>query len=88
MLIEPTLDAATAICTVKLGNTVQVQGTLDATEVIPIEIPDGAGGWNALYEDGTAVELSSTNMQITASGSSRIRINKPVTLAAVGVDLI
>ena len=87
MLIEPTVDPSVRKIRVEKGDTIQARG-LGASDVIAIEIPDGAGGWTQLVEDYDNVQLDSNNLQITARGASVIRINKPSTGTAVGVALI
>lgn len=87
MLIEPTTALAERNVLIKHGQSVCVRGTLVA-EVIAIEIPDGAGGWMQLYEEGGAVQLSSTNHQISAIGNTLIRISKPSTTNSVGVAIV
>ncbi len=84
MLIDPTTTAVTSgSYSMRAGGTLQARGTL--AETIEIEIPDGAGGWQALTENGSAVVLDADNLQITCYGNTLIRVNKPTTGAAVGV---
>ena len=86
MLIEFQTAAKTQSVKINASQTLQVRGTL--AETISLEIPDGEGGWNTLYEDGVAVVLDATHLQITAYGDSLIRVNKPITVASVGVTVI
>lgn len=87
MLIEPTTSAAAYSVRLKAGNTIQVRGTL-AGETITINIPDGAGGWIPLVEEGVAVVLDSNNLQQTTVGNTIVQISKPVTTNAVGIKIV
>lgn len=88
MLIDPTVVAKTVVVNLEPHSTLQLRGTLAADESIPIEIPDGAGGWNQLTEDDVDIALSPGNMQYTSYGKTIIRVNKPITDNAVGVAKI
>jgi len=87
MLIEPTTAAVAKSVQLKAFQSISVRGSL-STDVIAIEIPDGAGGWKSLTEDGNLITLTSSNEQITASGNTLIRVNKPTTTNAVGVAIL
>lgn len=88
MLIDPTLEAKSVTVSLREYSTLQVRGTLEADEVIPIEIPDGAGGWKSLTEGGTVIQLDADNEQLFTKGRTLVRVNKPITDAAVGVAKI
>lgn len=87
MLIEPTTDATARSVRLKGGDTIQARGNLNTDEVA-IEIPDGAGGWRQLTEDGVEVKLSANDNQFTTLGNTVVRINKPETTNSVGIAVI
>jgi len=87
MLIESQTAAATQTIKLMAGQTLQVRGVL-AGETIGINIPDGAGGWVALVEDGVAVVLDSNNLQQTTMGNTLVQVSKPVTTNAVGISVL
>jgi hypothetical protein len=87
MLIDAQTAAKAEVKQIWQGQTLQVRGVL-ALNVIAIEIPDGAGGWKSLTENGLVVQLDANNEQLAAIGNTLIRVNKPITTNAVGVALI
>jgi len=87
MLIEATTAAATKTVSLNPNSTLQVRGVL-GTDVIAIEIPNGAGGWKSLKEGGEVVQLDTDNEQLTSFGHTLVRINKPSTTNSVGVSKI
>jgi hypothetical protein len=87
MLIEPTTAAVTKIVRLNKYSSLQARGDL-GVDVIAIEIPDDAAGWQQLTEDFIDIQLTATNNQITSYGETLIRVNKPETTNAVGVAKI
>lgn len=86
MLIDPTTEAKMASVKLAAGRSISVRGDLGA-ELIHIEIPNGAGGWEPLMEGGNAVQLTATQMSLAAMGTILIRVNKVGTTNAVGVEV-
>ncbi len=90
MFITPTTSALTRKVKLEAGQALQVRGSLSAEESITLEIPDGAGGWKQLVEmvsgASTQITLNSSNDTYAPNNSVYLRINKPVTVANVGVD--
>lgn len=86
MVIDYTTAADTKSVKMNAEQTLQVRG--DLIETIVIEIPDGAGGWNTLYEGGSQVVLDSTHLQLTSYGNTLVRLVKGVTASAVGVTIV
>lgn len=87
-LIAPTTEAATYILTVPegLGSSLQLTGVLGEGESITMQRHNGTD-WEQLKIDGAdAKSLSSANHLISMYGAMYIRISKPVTAAAAGVD--
>lgn len=70
------------------GTTFQLLGTLGVGETIAFEQPDGVGGWMAVSINGSAVSLSSTNTIVSIAYPTLIRLNKPVTAADAGVQVV
>jgi len=88
VLITPTTAAATKEFNAPegLGSSLQLTGVLGAGESITLQRWTGTA-WEQLKIDGAdAKSLSATNHIITMYGAMSIRINKPATAAAAGVD--
>ena len=88
VLIEPTTAEATKelIIPEGLGSSLQLTGVLGSGEYITLQRWNGTA-WEQLKVDGAdAKSLSSTNHVISIYGGLSIRIYKPVTAAAAGVD--
>ena len=88
ILITPTTAAATKEIIVPegLGSSLQLTGVLIGGESVTLQRWNGTA-WEQLKVDGAdAKSLSSTNHLITLYGAMAIRINKPATVAAAGVD--
>jgi len=88
MFIDPQETAIVKSIKCNRGWTFQLAGALGALEVIEIEQPDGAGGWMPVIIDGEALVLSIDNTILSLYQPALIRINKPVTVGEVGVQLI
>jgi len=85
------IDAQTAAATfdfyIPPGATARVtQHNLGASETVDVQFPI-AGGYDDLYQDGSQVQLTSTNNAVTVNGPGYFRLNKGVTSAGVTVDL-
>ena len=87
MLIETQTTADTANIKINAEQTLSVRGDLVA-ETITLSVPDGAGGWNLLYEGGEQVVLDATHLQVTAYGNALIQVYKPITTNAVGITVV
>lgn len=94
-LISPTTAAATYTLNVPegLGSSLQLVGTLAGAEEIVLERcvtwtdESTCAAWETLAIGGSTVAgLSATNHVITMYGAMHIRLNKPTTAAAAGVD--
>lgn len=87
-LIEPTTAAATKefVAPEGLGSSLQLTGVLGVGETITLQRYNGTT-WEALKIDGSdAPSLSSTNHIITIYGAMAVRLSKPETAAAAGVE--
>ena len=73
MIVDYGTAADEGNCKMNAGQTISVRGVL-GSEVIAVQIPDGAGDWEPLYEENELVTLTATNMQITAYGNTLIKI--------------
>ena len=89
MFIEPTTEEVAKSITIRAGQSIQVRGDI-GSYTIPIEISDGAGGWDGFTEDEDdgPVQLSITRKQMAAFGNCLIRINKPETSVSIGIAII
>ena len=87
MLVKYQTAADEGIAKVNAGSTISVRGVL-GSETITVQIPDGAGDWEDLYEDGGQVILDATHMQITAYGHTLVKVLKPATTNSVGVTVV
>lgn len=70
------------------GTTFQLTGTLGVGESITFEQPDGSGGWFTIKVGGTEVVLSADTTIVSVSYPAIVRVNKPITVAAAGVQLV
>lgn len=87
MIIKYGTAADEGNCKMNAGQTLSIRGVL-GSETITVQIPDGDGDWEDLYEEGEQVILDATHQQITAYGNTLIKVVKPVTANAVGVTII
>jgi len=88
VLIAPTAEATTYEITIPegLGSSLQLTGVLGEGESIVLQRWNGAA-WEQLMIDGAAAKsLTSTNHIISMFGAMAVRISKPATAAAAGVD--
>ncbi len=88
--IAATTSAATRTLTVSktsLGTSLQVIGEL-GSDVITIQITDGASGWQTFVLDSTNQTLTADNMSITFYGAFRGRVSKPSTSNPVGIEIL
>jgi len=88
VLIEPTTAAATyeLIVPEGLGSSLQLTGSLGEGESITLQRYNGTS-WEQLKIDGAdAKSLTITNHIISMFGAMAVRISKPATAAAAGVD--
>lgn len=67
--------------------TFQLIGTLDVEQIV-FEQPNGYGSWSPVIIDGDNMVLSSTNTMVTVVYPALIRINKPTTALAAGVQMV
>ncbi|RJX20286.1 MAG: hypothetical protein C4563_06405 [Desulfobulbus sp.] len=89
-LIAPTTGAATReiIIPEGLGSSLQLTGVLADGEAITLQRWNGSA-WEQLKIDGAdAKSLTSTNHIISMYGAMSIRLNKPATASAAGVDWV
>jgi hypothetical protein len=85
-LIAPTTEAAAVELFVHHGFIVPiVANDLGAGETIAVEIYTAANTWEQYKKGGTAVGLSADNNKLGFDIPGKYRLNKPVTVAAVGV---
>lgn len=88
MFIESQTAAATRSIKCNKGFSFQLLGELGVGESITFEQPDGAGGWFTSKIGGTEVALTADNTIVTVAHPVLIRVNKPITVAAAGVQLV
>jgi hypothetical protein len=85
VLIAPTTDADTALLYVPRGMVVPVTvNDLGASEVIAVEI-DTPNGWQQYKSKGVSIQLSASQNKLGFDIPGRYRLNKPETVAAVGI---
>lgn len=85
ILISPTTEAITATFSIANGFDVPVTvNDLSGSEVIAVEI-DTPNGWQQYRINGVSVSFSARTNKIAFDIPGRYRLNKPATIAAVGV---
>lgn len=67
--------------------TFQLIGTLGSEQIV-FEQPNGSGSWTPVVIDGDSMVLSPTNTMVTVAYPALVRINKPVTAVAAGVQMV
>lgn len=87
ILINPTTAAVVSkVLFVSNGEVIPVTANgLGATETIAIEVYSAADTWITYKIGGISVGLTANDNKIGIDIPGRYRLNKPVTLAAVGV---
>lgn len=90
ILLQPTTAAAISNPTqaTKIGQTVTIICTgLQGNESAPLLILDPISGkYVPFYLNGQGIAFSSTNNVIGVEGAGSYCVNKPVTVAAVGIS--